>query len=406
MAKDMDNGPVNNQLGNDTETMNQAEQETKRQLPMSQFEKRLRGWGRQALILLLSVLIVGGVIFTVVSTLEKKYLAPVDANADYFIEVTIPRGASVSKIANILEEQGIIRSKMTFKLSVDLMEMNSKLRSGTYYLSPNMTTENILDILSSGASAEAVVRVTVVEGRTVEEIAQQMVDEGILSNAKEFLELCNNVEEFKGYSFIDEQTEEVRANKKYALEGYLFPDTYDFYSDASAKEIIVKMLNKFNQVYNGEIMQKAQELNMTTDQVIAMASLVEKEAKEKDFNKVSAVFHNRLGVSMPLQSCVTVQYALGIKNLVLTDEQMAVDSPYNTYKNKGLPAGPVCNPGLKAIKAAIEPDEELTQEKYYYFCLTDPATGELEFSRNLEEHNAAKAKWQALWLEYDHKNAQ
>lgn len=145
---------------------------------------------------------------------------------------------------------------------------------------------------------------------------------------------------------------------------------------------------------------------MTTDQVITLASMIEQEAKNDDFTKVSAVFHNRLKEGMRLESCATVQYIQGISNLVLTDEEMAVESPYNTYKYTGLPKGPICNPGLASIKAALYPDETLTAENYLFFCLTDPEVGSLAFSKTLEEHNALKAQWQPVWLEYDKKNAQ
>ena len=365
-----------------------------------------KGWVRQGLIMLISLAIVIGIFFTVAGFVENKYIAPADESADYFVEITIPNGSSVSKIARILEEQGIIRNRTAFKLSVDLMEMGNKLRSGTYYLSPSMTTETILDILSSGSKTDGTIRVTIVEGKTVEEIANQLVEVGLLSNTSNFLKLCNEPETFSEYSFINSMTEETLSGKRYALEGYLFPDTYEYYANASEETIIRKMLDRFNQIYNAEIVQKAEELNMTTDQVITLASMIEKEAKEDDFTKVSAVFHNRLEEGMRLESCPTVQYAKGIKNLVLSEEDMAIDSPYNTYKYRGLPAGAVCNPGQKAIEAAVNPDQDMIDEGYYYFCLTDPATGVLQFSKTLEEHNVAKAEWQPLWLEYDAKNAE
>ncbi|MDL2289147.1 endolytic transglycosylase MltG [Clostridia bacterium OttesenSCG-928-F22] len=358
---------------------------------------------RQVLIFLVSLAIVIGVIAIAASTLNQRYLAPVDETADYFIEITIPRGASVSRIASILEDQGIIRNKSVFKLTVDLMERSGKLRSGTYHLSPSMTMENVLDIISDGNTGDQEVRVTIKEGKTVEEIAAELVKMNLLNNTTEFLKLCNDVERYKNYSFISEMSEETLAGKKYALEGYLFPDTYRFYSNASANEIIVKMLNQFNKVYSNEIIQKAEALNMTTDEVVIMASIIEREAKKDDFTKVSAVFQNRLRQDMRFESCATVQYLIGSKKLVLSEQEMSIDSPYNTYRNAGLPAGAISNPGLAAIEAAVDPDATLLKEGYLFFCLTEPETGVLVFAKTNAEHEANKAKYRDSWLEHDNK---
>ena len=140
---------------------------------------------------------------------------------------------------------------------------------------------------------------------------------------------------------------------------------------------------------------------MTMDEVFTLASMIEKEAKTADFAKVSAVFHNRLKAGMTLGSDVTVKYASGSQKMYLNDNDLAVDSPYNTYTHKGLPVGPVCNPSMDAIVAALYPDEQYVAQKYLYFCSTDPASGELHFSKTLEEHNAAVAMYRPLWEEYD-----
>lgn len=360
---------------------------------------------RYSIIIGVSLLIVFGGIAILSNQVYHNYFDPVDVSDTSYVEVVIPSGSSVSKIGRILQDSGIIRSKTSFKLMVDLQEMGTKLRSGTYYLSKSMSMDTILDILSSGTGLEQTISVTIVEGLSVEQIADQFVEAGLLPNTTTFLKLCNQPEQFGEYTFLT-RTEEESEGRRYALEGYLFPDTYEFYSDASEKTIIRKLLSRFAQVYSDTLQTRAQELNMTTDQVITLASMIEQEAKNDDFTKVSAVFHNRLKEGMRLESCATVQYIQGISNLVLTDEEMAVESPYNTYKYTGLPKGPICNPGLASIKAALYPDETLTAENYLFFCLTDPEVGSLAFSKTLEEHNALKAQWQPVWLEYDKKNAQ
>ena len=140
---------------------------------------------------------------------------------------------------------------------------------------------------------------------------------------------------------------------------------------------------------------------MTMDQVLTMASLIEKEAKESDFDKVSAVFHNRLKSGMLLQSDVTVHYITGVRRMALTDEDLAQQNLYNTYVYRGLPPGPICNPSPAAIRAALYPNEMMVAEKYLYFCAKEPESGELYFSRTLEEHERAVAVYAPLWQKYD-----
>ena len=142
---------------------------------------------------------------------------------------------------------------------------------------------------------------------------------------------------------------------------------------------------------------------MTMDQVITLASMIEKEAKQADFARVSAVFHNRLRSGMTLGSDVTVKYATGTTRMSLTNSDLAVDSPYNTYRRAGLPLGPICNPSAQAIRAALYPDEDFVAQNYLYFCSKDPDTGELYFSRTLEEHEAAVRIYAPLWQAYDER---
>ena len=140
---------------------------------------------------------------------------------------------------------------------------------------------------------------------------------------------------------------------------------------------------------------------MTMDEVFTLASMIEKEAKTEDFAKVSAVFHNRLKRDMTLGSDVTVKYVSGSEKMFLKDSDLDVDSPYNTYRRKGLPLGPICNPSMGAVVAALYPDEQYVAQKYLYFCSKDPDSGELYFSKTQQEHDAAVAMYRPLWEEYD-----
>lgn len=142
---------------------------------------------------------------------------------------------------------------------------------------------------------------------------------------------------------------------------------------------------------------------MTMDQVLSLASLIEKEAKTADFKHVSAIFHNRLKQNMALGSDVTVKYVLGTRRMVLTREDLAVNSPYNTYLRKGLPIGPICAPSPAAVEAALYPDEDFIAQGYLYFCSKNPDTGELHFSKTLQEHEQAVRIYAPLWAAFDQK---
>ena len=222
-------------------------------------------------------------------------------------------------------------------------------------------------------------------------MADTLVNNGIFDDDEKetFLELCNDAETFSDYDFIEAiaETENV-SERKYLLEGYLFPDTYEIYVDAEPEDVINKLLKRFDDIFTVEYEDRAEAIGMTMDEVMTLASMIEWEALPADYTKVSAVFNNRLDIDMPLGSCATIRYVTGEKKLFYTDEELAVDSPYNTYLYAGLPIGPVCNPGEKAISAALYPDEEFMAEGYLYFCNADQESGNLVFAKTLEEHEA------------------
>ena len=150
-----------------------------------------------------------------------------------------------------------------------------------------------------------------------------------------------------------------------------------------------------------EDQERAEKLGMSMDQVLTLASLIEKEAKASDFKRVSAVFHNRLKAGMKLESDVTVHYVTGVRKMALTGADTSVSSPYNTYAVSGLPVGPICNPSTAAIQAALYPDEQMIAEKYLFFCAKEPESGELYFSKTVDQHNRAVEAYSNLWKKYD-----
>ena len=351
---------------------------------------------------LLSVLMVVLTVIGVLRYVLSHFVYPVNAEDNTPIEVVIPSGSSASKIASLLynargqDEQGLIVSTASFKVYVDFTGKANALKAGTYVLSRNMTIPEIVNILCAGNETRRVTRFTIPEGYTVSEVAQSLFEAGILETQDDFLALCTD-----GTLLSSPYMEPLTngADRRFALEGYLFPDTYEVYEDAAAADILKKMLNRFSVVFTEEDANRAQELNMTVDQVITLASMIEKEAAaDEDFARVSAVFHNRLYRGMAMESCATLSYALGVRKFTFTQEELATVSPYNTYKNKGLPVGPICNPGRAAIDAALYPEETYLSEGYLYFCNMDPkTTNRLVFSKTYEEHQSNVALYSPAW---------
>lgn len=357
---------------------------------------------RPALVFLASFVIVCGLVYTGYKQVDAMFFAPVDADDNSVVEFEVASGSSLSSVARKLEEAGLIHNHSVFKYMADLMGMGQKIQSGDYELKRSMSSTEILDQLIAGDGKPLTMRITIIPGWTVEDIAGYLVDQKILKTKEEFLSACKAGDNYSGYYFIEEimKTSDF-ADRLYALEGYLSPNTYEIYTSSSADTIIKRLLSQTEAAYSLSYDERAQELGMTMDEVFTLASMIEKEAKTADFAKVSAVFHNRLKKDMALGSDVTIKYVSGSEKMVLFSGDLEVDSPYNTYQRKGLPVGPICNPSMGAVVAALYPDEQYVAQKYLYFCSKDPDSGELYFSRTLEEHEAAVAMYRPLWEEYD-----
>ena len=341
----------------------------------------------------------------VVTKLYNGYLMPVDPNDSTPIVVDIPAGSGASAVAKILYEAcgegetGLIAHKAVFKVYVDFMGKSSRLQAGTYVLCKSMSIPDIVDSLCRGVPPRETFKLQIVEGMTIEGMAAKLVDDGIIESPDHFLELCRTGEAFaESYAFIKDIPEDPTGERKYALEGFLFPDTYEFYVGATEENIIEKLLSRFNQIFGPIYTARANELGMSVYEVVTLASTIEKEARlNADFAKVSAVFYNRMAMDVPLESDATLEYVLQTGKLDLTDEQLNTPSGYNTHLNKGLPLGPVSNPGDTALRAALYPNEEFEAEGYLFFCLMNPETGALIYAKTLEEHNANVAKYKPLW---------
>ncbi len=360
---------------------------------------------RPFLILLISAGITYAVFSFGIHFVMDRYINSVNSSDATPVAFVVDKSDSASAIAKKLYtaygdgEPGLISNTAVFKVYVDFVGKASKLKAGTYILSRNMDIPEIVEIICAGNPPRATVKLKVQEGYTISGVLWSMQQAGISVDEQEFQRLCNDKETFKTYPFLADIKENPERPRDYYLEGYLFPDTYEVFADTTAESVLNKMLVRFNEIFTEEYLARAKELDMSIDNVITLASIIEREASIKeDFYKVSAVFHNRLEKGERLRSCATMQYALKVNKYVYTEAELATDSPYNTYMYAGLPAGPISNPGKLAIEAALYPNEEYVKDGYLYFCNMDlPENKALAFAKTLKEHDANVAKYSKYW---------
>lgn len=328
-----------------------------------------------------------GLIFTISFALilsacglsEQDFQAK-DPNATGGEVIEIPSGSTTKSIGKILEEKGIILKQEAFVSKVKELDAANQLKAGNYQLSPSMSVEDIVNTIASGKIYTERVKVVIPEGYEVRQIIDRLEKAGLIDRAVFEEELVNGSFDYPFIASIDRSTR---------LEGYLFPATYQFPKDITEHEIINQMLHAFDKSFDQAYYEKAKTLNMSVEEVITLASIIEREAMVAEERPVvSSVFHNRLLKPMRLQSCATVQYILGERKDVLSIKDTKIDSPYNTYQINGLPPAPIASPGKASIEAALNP----AQTDYLYFVTTNNGDGSHYFSRTLEEHNAAIKK--------------
>lgn len=326
---------------------------------------------------LIIVLVITGISLFSLKKYVDNQLQPIVTENIKEVQINIPKGASSSEIAKILMDNNLIKNELIFRILTKYEKMDGKFKAGKYILNNGMTPEEIMEKLVAGGVAKDSITFTVPEGFELEQIAERL-EEMNIANKDTFLELTSKASNFSTeYEFLIGVPEEL------SLEGYLYPDTYQVYIDASEKDIIRKMLNRFDNLYTDEIKAKAKELNLDLNQVITLASIIEREGRaDEEREIISAVFHNRLKSGMMLQSCATVQYILGERKPVLSNEDISIESPYNTYINQGLPPGPIASPGIKSIEAAVNP----ANVNYMYFVFNEDETGTHTFSVTYDEH--------------------
>lgn len=289
---------------------------------------------------------------------------------------------TVKEAADALEDSGLIKYKWAFQLYAKL-KGNVSFDSGTFDIKDSYDYGQIIDTFNRISNYQKTIKVTIPEGYNMRQIAQLLEDSRVC-NADEFIRTCNT------YAFKHEFLQDVPMIEN-RLEGFLFPDTYEFYENESPVQAANKMLNNFNKRYTEEMRDYTEKAGLTIQEVVLIASLVEKEAKlATERATIAGVIYNRLdnkGNFPYLQIDATVMYALN-KTDALTSADLEVDSPYNTYKVQGLPPTAICNPGVSCLLAAIIPENH----RYYYYVVdANSETGRHIFSKTLAEHNNAIA---------------
>ncbi len=297
------------------------------------------------------------------------------------VVVEIPEGAAAKTIAKILKEKGLIHFERAFVKR--LQESSYRVQSGTYTLNTGMSTLDMIITMSPVVEADEKIDTLVIpEGFTIEQIAARCEKQGICT-AQEFLNAVNSVttEDFPYLADVP-----AGVNVKYRLQGYIFPATYDIYEYTTPESLVKWMLETFENNYTMDLQLRAEELGYNSYEVLTRASIIEREAKiDEERAIIAGVINNRLSAGMPLQMCPTVLYPLTdgmYDQSQVYYEDLELDSPYNTYKYEGLPAGPICNPGLACINAVLYPQEH----GYYYYHIDNEEEGSHVFTETYEEH--------------------
>ena len=341
--------------------------------------RRIKYHWFRALVMVIAVVIGSGflAIFMLQSFIDLFGLNQVDQNYD----VMIPDNSDLGDVSSMLKELGVIDQSVTFRLYSELkFKEGDSVQPGEYIMNSNMGYDQIILLLKNGVQRQQIVELRFTEGMTLREIANKLEEEGVCES-KAFIEYLDSTD--FNYEFFNRLPESEHRYHK--LEGYLFPDTYQFYVPEKPSSVAKKFLDNFNRKVTSDMQKRMQAINLTLDETITLASIIQKEADQQEYiRRVSSVFHNRLdsgGRYPSLESDVTIFYVENeIKPFIQRTNQPMYDA-YNTYVCRGLPVGPICNPGIDAINAALYPAETAN-----YFFVTD-VNMDFYFGENLDQHN-------------------
>ena len=342
-----------------------------------------------------AVLIIGSMFGMFAVTGINDMLA-VNRTEDTKVKIEIPEKPDLDVVTTVLVENNVIEEELFFKLFAIVTKSDDEFTQGTYEIATNKDYEAIINFLLSTSNRQDTVTVTIPEGLNVREIANTLKDNGAISDTDKFLELCNSDHFDEDYDFI--KAIPNKEDRYYKLEGYLYPDTYLFYKNQDPEDVIYTFLNNFESRYEDkqevkgydkrvEIDKMVEESEYSLDEIMIIASIIQAEAANKeDMYYISSIIHNRLeadvdmGVSnLGLDS--TRFYPYRTKEDVPEDVRDTYVSSYDTYDKAGLPTGEICNPGIYAILAALNPNDT----DYYFFC--HDSDGNAHYASDIYEHN-------------------
>lgn len=342
--------------------------------------------GRLPKFLLTAGLIVVTLLLTFAFSIWREY-SRTDTGKGKAVEVTVEKGMTTRQMAKVLKDAGVIRYESAFLLKIYFSDARGKLRYGTFQLNEGMSLERIIKEMTTGGAQKKEESFTIPEGYSVPMIAAKLEKEKIMTK-EEFLQAVKKAaDDFAGKDLLPDQGQVF-----YQLEGYLFPDTYYLSENMTGEQLVKKILDEFMQKFDEKRQEEAKALGMTMEEVLIRASLVQKETETpSEYPTIAGVINNRLRQNMRLQFDSTVVYALsegmyGVDRVLYG--HLEVESPYNTYKNNGLPIGPICNPSLEAIDGVLHPEEH----EYLYFQADQVKNdGTNLYFKTYEEHAAAAA---------------
>ncbi|HRY60204.1 MAG TPA: endolytic transglycosylase MltG [Patescibacteria group bacterium] len=326
-------------------------------------------------VIILAISIYGYTIYSK-NALEKAISMPNSATKTS-VTFEIKPGESMSAVASNLKKATLMVNNDPFIKYAKKNELDKKIKAGVYTLNTAMSPKEILEVFVSGSRSE--VWITIPEGWRIDQIASYLEKQGLFK-AKEFEDEAY-VKNFSSTPFL------AGLPGKTTLEGYLFPDTYKVFSDAKPADVIQVMLDNFGKKVTKDMMDSANKQGFSLHQFITLTSIIEKEsAHSEDIRKISSVYHNRLAQDMPFQSDATITYITRRADARPSIDETKIDSPYNTYLNKGLPPGPVGNPGVAAMEATLNPEKT----DYLFFVSQG---NRAYFAKTYEEHLENIAKY-------------
>lgn len=337
---------------------------------------------RKVLAALLSLVVVAVIAAAGAGYYVLEQLKPAESGAE--TEFTIAPGTTSAGIANILEENGLIRNALIFSYYLKYKNIGTGFQAGTYRMAPGTEIKDIIARLNAGDTVEEeTIRVTIPEGYTVRQATAALVQAGFSEEA--LLEVLNDPAAFADTPIRAADIPES-DQYRFRMEGYLFPETYEFRLDISAEDAVRRIAAELDRKLAGlpaDWESQLETLGRSFHEIMTIASLIEREVvADAERALVAGVIYNRLEKGMPLQIDATVQYLFDEQKERLYEKDLQIESPYNTYLNSGLPPGPIASPGFASIQAALYPEPS----EYYFYVTKKDGTGEHYFGKTYDEH--------------------